>query len=53
MELKIYANYLVEYRDRIRLGEIIAGRELIHELDKLCRDLNDPRFKYITSEAHM
>lgn len=48
----VYPNYLVEYRERIRLGEIIAGRELIHELDKLIEELDDPRYKYETSEAY-
>lgn len=49
----IYPNYLVEYRERIRLGEIIAGRELITELDKLISELNDPRYKYDTSDAYV
>ena len=48
-----YANYLVEYRDRIRQGEIIAGRELIKELDKLIEELDDPRYKYDTTEAYI
>lgn len=48
-----YPNYLVEYRERIRLGEIIAGRELITELDKLVEDLQDERYRYDTKEAHM
>lgn len=48
-----YPNYLVEYRERIRLGEIVAGRELIRELDKLIADLDDSRYKYDTREAHM
>ena len=48
-----YNNYLLEYRDRIYKGEIIAGRELIIELDKLADDLNDPRYKYDTAEAYM
>ena len=36
-------NYLLEYRDAIRRGEIIAGVELITELDNLISDLDDPR----------
>lgn len=48
-----YPNYLVEYRERIRSGEIVAGRELITELDKLMEDLNDSRYRYDTSESHM
>ena len=43
----------MEYRERIRLGEIVAGRELIRELDKLIADLDDSRYKYDTREAHM
>lgn len=49
----VYSNYLVEYRERIRNGEIIAGRELITELDKLIDDLDDPRYKYDTTEAYI
>lgn len=48
-----YPNYLTEYRERIRSGEIIAGREMIKELDHLIRDLGDPRYKYDMAEAHM
>lgn len=48
-----YANYLVQYRDEIRLGKIIAGQELILELDKLIKDLNDQRYRYETKEAYM
>lgn len=49
----VYPNYLVEYRERIRNGEIIAGRELITELDKLIDELDDPRYKYDTTEAYI
>ena len=49
----VYPNYLIEYRERIRLGEIIAGRELITELDNLIEGLNDPRYRYDTKEAYM
>ena len=49
----VYPSYLVEYRERIRLGEIIAGRELTRELDKLIEELKDPRYKYDTKEAYM
>ena len=48
-----YPNYLVEYHERIRLGEIVAGRELIRELDKLVAELDDPQYKYDTKEAHL
>lgn len=53
MESKEYPNYLVEYRERIRSGEIIAGRELKKELDKLVADLDDERYQYDTSEANL
>lgn len=53
MESKEYPNYLVEYRERIRSGEIIAGRELKKELNKLVADLNDERYQYDTAEAHL
>ena len=49
----VYPNYLVEYRERIRNGEIIAGRELITELDKLIDEMDDPRYKYDTTEAYI
>lgn len=48
-----YPNYLTEYRERIRSGEIIAGREMIKELDHLIRDLGDSRYRYDTTDAHM
>lgn len=45
--------YLLEYREAIKKGEIIAGRELITELDKLADDLNNSCYRYDTTEAHM
>lgn len=47
------SNYLLEYRDAIRRGEIIAGIELITELDNLIRDLDDPRYIYDTTDAEI
>ena len=47
------SSYLLEYREAIRKGEIIAGRELIDELDNLIRDLNDPRYIYDTRDAEI
>lgn len=44
--------YLVQYREAIRSGEIIAGMELIMELDNLIEDLEDPRFYYDTTGAY-
>lgn len=46
-----YSNYLTEYRDAIRKGEILAGHELIDELDRLIADLDDPRYIYDTRDA--
>lgn len=43
--------YLVQYREAIRRGEIIAGQELIIELDRLIADLDNPRYTYDTREA--
>ena len=45
-------NYLLQYREAIRKGEIIAGAELIDELDRLIADLDDPRYIYDTSDAY-
>ena len=45
--------YLLEYREAIRRGEIIAGNELITELDNLIADLNDPHYIYDTKDAEM
>ena len=44
--------YLVQYREAIRRGEIIAGMELIIELDRLIIDLDNPRYIYDTREAN-
>lgn len=49
----VYPNYLIEYRERIRNGEIIAGRELVTELDKLIEELDEPEYKYDTEEAYL
>lgn len=46
------ALYLVQYREAIRRGEIIAGMELIIELDKLVADLENPRYIYDPRDAH-
>lgn len=45
--------FLVKYLNEIKAGRIIAGRELITELEKLVEDLDDERFIYDTFEAHM
>lgn len=43
--------YLIQYREAIRSGEIIAGQELIMELDRLIEDLDNPRYIYDRREA--
>lgn len=48
-----YPNYLIEYRETIRSGEITAGQELIIELDKLIEDLDNPRYIYNTDKAYL
>ena len=45
--------YLEEYREAIRRGEIVAGVELITELDNLMSDMQDPRYIYDTTDADM
>lgn len=44
--------YLIQYRIAIKEGEIIAGQELIMELDRLINDLGNPRYYYDTTEAY-
>lgn len=44
-------SYLVEYHQRIKSGEIVAGRELIQQLKNLIQDLANPAYIYDTSDA--
>ena len=44
-------NHLLQYREAIRRGEIVAGVELITELDNLIADMDDPRYIYDTRDA--
>lgn len=44
--------WLWKYREEIRKGNIIAGQELIMELDNLIEDLDNPRYYYDTTEAY-
>lgn len=44
-------SWLIEYREAIRRGEIVAGNELITELDNLINDMDDPRYIYDTTDA--
>ena len=43
--------HLWQYREAIRTGEIVAGRELITELDNLLEDLNDERYYFDSHDA--
>ncbi|MFK7692867.1 terminase large subunit [Paenibacillus sp. HJGM_3] len=45
-------SYLLEYRQAIQNGEIIAGAELIQQLENLIADLDSPAFVYDTADAH-
>lgn len=45
--------WLWKYREAIRSGEIIAGEELICELDRLIADLDNPDFYYDTEKADL
>ena len=44
--------FLEQYYEEIKSGNIIAGIELKTELQKLIKDLKDPRYKYDTEEAY-
>lgn len=44
--------YLEQYREEIRNGNIIAGRELTTALDKYIEDMKDPRYIYDTKDAY-
>lgn len=43
--------YIQDYRAAIRSGEIMAGHELIDELDNLIRDMDDERYIFDTTDA--
>ncbi|MBU7320285.1 terminase TerL endonuclease subunit [Paenibacillus oleatilyticus] len=44
-------SYLVEYHSKIKSGEIVAGRDLIMQLDALIADLDNPAYIYDTKDA--
>lgn len=46
-------SYLLEYREAIRKGEIVAGQEMIMELDNLIEDLDNPDYLYDTKKAEL
>ena len=39
-------SYLLEYREEIQAGRIIAGQELIQCLDNLAEDMENERYVY-------
>lgn len=45
--------HLEEYRELIRKGEIIVGVEMLTELDNLIADLDNPEYRYVTTEADL
>ena len=47
------SNYLLQYREAIRNGEIIAGYDMIQELDNLIADLDNSEYQYITDDAEI
>lgn len=47
------SNYLIQYREAIRRGDIIAGIDMISELDNLIADLNDEQYRYDTKDAEL
>lgn len=47
----LHETWLWQYREAIRSGEIIAGQELVAELDRLISDFDDPRYYYDTRKA--
>ena len=46
-------SYLIEYRNAIRNGEILAGQEMIMELDNLIEDMDSEEYKYDTTDADL
>ena len=46
-------NYLIQYREAIRRGEIRAGYDMIDELDRLIADLGDSQYRYDTAAAEL
>lgn len=47
------SNYLIQYREAIRRGEILAGIDMISELDNLIADLDDEQYRYDTKAAEL
>lgn len=47
------STYLLQYREAIRKGEIIAGYDMIQELDNLIEDLSSSEYIYDTRDAEI
>ena len=45
--------YLWQYREAIRNGEILAGQEMIMELDNLIHDWDNPEYIYDIRDAYI
>lgn len=45
-------SYLIEYHKKCKSGEILVGRELMTQLDMLIEDMNNPLYRFDTTEAH-
>ena len=39
-------SYLVEYYEKIKSGEIVVGNELLTMLERLMKDMKNPRYTY-------
>ena len=46
-------SWLLEYRSAIRRREIIAGRDMVQELDNLIADLDDKQYRYDTADSDL
>ena len=50
---KLKDTYLWQYREAIRTGEIIAGEDMITELDNLIEEFMFKEYKYDTTQAYI
>ena len=46
-------SYLLEYKEKIEAGDIIAGQDMWMELDNLAEDFHDDRFRYDTTKSNL
>lgn len=46
-------SYIIQYREAIRNREIIAGQEMITQLDKLIEDMDDEQYKFDTAKSEL